>query len=99
MIPVELFGIHVEMCERFYDELPGLVSDAFEDKEYVDSLFKVETERSLKHLNIADAWANNTPLVWNEDLENEVMMALRTCLLYTSPSPRDATLSRMPSSA
>ena len=24
---------------------------------------------------------------------------LRNCLLYTSPSPRDATLSRMPSSA
>ena len=29
-----------------------------------------------------------------------LMGALRTsCLLYTSPSPRDATLSRMPSSA
>ena len=27
------------------------------------------------------------------------MMRLCTCLLYTSPSPRDATLSRMPSSA
>ena len=25
--------------------------------------------------------------------------AMDTCLLYTSPSPRDATLSRMPSSA
>ena len=25
--------------------------------------------------------------------------AKKTCLLYTSPSPRDATLSRMPSSA
>ena len=25
--------------------------------------------------------------------------AFTTCLLYTSPSPRDATLSRMPSSA
>ena len=25
--------------------------------------------------------------------------ALDSCLLYTSPSPRDATLSRMPSSA
>ena len=25
--------------------------------------------------------------------------ALSSCLLYTSPSPRDATLSRMPSSA
>ena len=28
-----------------------------------------------------------------------VIPALATCLLYTSPSPRDATLSRMPSSA
>ena len=27
------------------------------------------------------------------------MSSLTTCLLYTSPSPRDATLSRMPSSA
>ena len=26
-------------------------------------------------------------------------MLVRGCLLYTSPSPRDATLSRMPSSA
>ena len=29
----------------------------------------------------------------------ELTEALGTCLLYTSPSPRDATLSRMPSSA
>ena len=27
------------------------------------------------------------------------MLSGSTCLLYTSPSPRDATLSRMPSSA
>ena len=27
------------------------------------------------------------------------MEAAKACLLYTSPSPRDATLSRMPSSA
>ena len=35
-------------------------------------------------------------------LHLEVMIPARgpqTCLLYTSPSPRDATLSRMPSSA
>ena len=32
---------------------------------------------------------------------DNVQLSLRpgTCLLYTSPSPRDATLSRMPSSA
>ena len=29
----------------------------------------------------------------------EFLSMMRTCLLYTSPSPRDATLSRMPSSA
>ena len=30
---------------------------------------------------------------------NDENMELSYCLLYTSPSPRDATLSRMPSSA
>ena len=30
---------------------------------------------------------------------NESIRAVKLCLLYTSPSPRDATLSRMPSSA
>ena len=32
-----------------------------------------------------------------KDFRKEV--AINSCLLYTSPSPRDATLSRMPSSA
>ena len=31
--------------------------------------------------------------------EGGLITYMRTCLLYTSPSPRDATLSRMPSSA
>ena len=29
----------------------------------------------------------------------DIVLNLKNCLLYTSPSPRDATLSRMPSSA
>ena len=32
-------------------------------------------------------------------LEAIYMTVITVCLLYTSPSPRDATLSRMPSSA
>ena len=32
------------------------------------------------------------------DYEDQIMDSI-ACLLYTSPSPRDATLSRMPSSA
>ena len=31
--------------------------------------------------------------------ENQNISKTKPCLLYTSPSPRDATLSRMPSSA
>ena len=34
----------------------------------------------------------------DEKVEDQVLLSI-TCLLYTSPSPRDATLSRMPSSA
>ena len=30
---------------------------------------------------------------------DEMLHHVKACLLYTSPSPRDATLSRMPSSA
>ena len=33
------------------------------------------------------------------DFNDHSNARLRACLLYTSPSPRDATLSRMPSSA
>ena len=44
---------------------------------------------------------DNRPLNINEfeDKISQVIYVSATCLLYTSPSPRDATLSRMPSSA
>ena len=34
-----------------------------------------------------------------EDIKKNKIVFHKNCLLYTSPSPRDATLSRMPSSA
>ena len=42
---------------------------------------------------VSDCW----PLLVDEYIAE--LTARYTCLLYTSPSPRDATLSRMPSSA
>ena len=64
-----------------------------------------ETDRTL--LNDA-LHAFNGALSLNRELgvawlglarTQRMMGDLETCLLYTSPSPRDATLSRMPSSA
>ena len=51
--------------------------------------------------NYAHIWWNG---LWNDlysgaELPFLVEFEYNTCLLYTSPSPRDATLSRMPSSA
>ena len=49
----------------------------------------------------ADILAIKGPFAVQEYVVNEVqeVYRLQGCLLYTSPSPRDATLSRMPSSA
>ena len=47
-------------------------------------------------------WSNDVkPHVGTESCQTKHLgyIAQGTCLLYTSPSPRDATLSRMPSSA
>ena len=43
---------------------------------------------------------SNTPC-WNriKKMEEDKVILSRTCLLYTSPSPRDVEESRMPSSA
>ena len=40
-----------------------------------------------------------TSYFWSRDSKYILYVQDKGCLLYTSPSPRDATLSRMPSSA
>ena len=42
-------------------------------------------------------WLSGVPYPYTEKKAEEWLHNI--CLLYTSPSPRDATLSRMPSSA
>ena len=50
----------------------------------------LEGRRKLLRLDFNENTIGPSPLV---------VEALRNCLLYTSPSPRDGLLSRMPSSA
>ena len=54
------------------------------------------------HLGKAEVFqANGVPMPSDGDSGtlNPLLDLCHSCLLYTSPSPRDATLSRMPSSA
>ena len=58
----------------------------------------LEIQASYTDVAAVESFAKQVDVVTLE-FENVPVEALEACLLYTSPSPRDATLSRMPSSA
>ena len=60
----------------------------------LSSVLRFEGSSSLPANDLLDLSGASIELGGNLNLEG-----IHTCLLYTSPSPRDATLSRMPSSA
>ena len=78
MIPVSLYGADQAMLDRFYSVLPELVSDAYEDRPYQETLFAITGEDVIAHIEIADKWANQTPFAWPEDVVMEIDMAIQT---------------------
>ena len=52
--------------------------------------------KGINHVTLGDSKMIHNPFVI---LLEWLYVKYKDCLLYTSPSPRDATLSRMPSSA
>ena len=68
------------------------------DREFMYSTLVSTLEQVKEAVRINDVWVNmqEEDFVPSEELKIQCMYI---CLLYTSPSPRDATLSRMPSSA
>ena len=66
-------------------------------------LYRTPNEMTRGRLGFA-RWFNNLAGTVNPKIKDTVKEELyfgdiRTCLLYTSPSPRDLSTSRMPSSA
>ena len=52
-----------------------------------------------RNAEILAAFSNQMRSTGSSLAHAEMLALQKSCLLYTSPSPRDATLSRMPSSA
>ena len=50
-------------------------------------------------INLLSRQKNQLNTIIKPEIENYNGEIIKTCLLYTSPSPRDGLLSRMPSSA
>ena len=54
---------------------------------------------NLLFIDIRDHFGITQCVIEHQDKNFKTLEKLRPCLLYTSPSPRDRTRSRMPSSA
>ena len=108
-VPVHIYDTHglldsdideKEVIKELRKQTEGSISLLF----YVSSLNNRPTPADEK---IIEALTSElTPQVWKQAIcyllliiAAVIQTTLNICLLYTSPSPRDATLSRMPSSA
>ena len=80
----------------------SIKADVHFDGDLLDPSFcDLLPSRVAKHFNGIDILFNNAGVITRGKITDtsEEDYSLTICLLYTSPSPRDATLSRMPSSA
>ena len=90
--------------ELFSEEIPAGLQKNLREKIFEDfkNLFEEKSIRSKK--NFSFSTPNRLVLVF-EGLDKQIKIKSKeirgpkTCLLYTSPSPRDLAVSRMPSSA
>ena len=105
---LELIGIECKFCARaaveLLEQISGVVLAEYvcgdhknfnlQDGVLDQSLRLTETDQDLSKQISAGEVTSMLDTVYNE-----VQTGKKSCLLYTSPSPRDRTRSRMPSSA
>ena len=70
---------------------------SLETSKFLDRLMELSTLEEAEHQFLVDPFDRSVALVFQMFQSSD--LDPWDCLLYTSPSPRDATLSRMPSSA
>ena len=65
----------------------------------IESVAQYCEKYDIEHIVLTQPKLRIKPDIFSTNRSEESYMKYGGCLLYTSPSPRDATLSRMPSSA
>ena len=81
-----------EFQQGFTTDLPQIYQGSTTD------LPQIRKYLAFYFLNIYQGFTTDLPQIYQGSTKDLPSLP-NTCLLYTSPSPRDATLSRMPSSA
>ena len=112
LIPTGKAVLATESAKKVLAE--NLKQKAFKEKAIIDEANKTATKISKLELKISAKVGPDGKLfgsISNADVakslldkkieveKENISIPGKSCLLYTSPSPRDATLSRMPSSA
>ena len=95
---VELGGImELDVSHEFGNFMHFINDTAAGDRESVGT--ELQPERDVEELEASEISYGAAATEDVSDTENYSEVEADTCLLYTSPSPRDGLLSRMPSSA
>ena len=88
-----------ETIEQLRVRLKQNYNEAKRQREKYLNLSPSRKKEADKSLNGFRSKTQHQPVFKNYKQKSEIRPKTNNCLLYTSPSPRDATLSRMPSSA
>ena len=96
----------IEQANRFHEALTRAVEEADDEIEKLRNYVKAKSTVFMENVRVIRLYfAETRGASFNikAGLDNEIRRRyqefLHTCLLYTSPSPRDLSTSRMPSSA
>ena len=101
----DLAGLSMEQKTLFLKnaalqlQLPPIATDAVAGDAIEIITVMSDVPISTVDISVGAGWAMSTMSADNCFLRRVQTWAVSTCLLYTSPSPRDGLLSRMPSSA
>ena len=104
MLKVQIFNVTKNEKRPLPYRLKWRVGDRDKSKSFKrkgeGDAFKRKLERALED-GLSFSPSTGLPELWGKTLKTfaEVAREHSACLLYTSPSPRDRTRSRMPSSA